>query len=619
MVRTADALEGLGVLGTAQAGPMTLPVPSLLVPRSRTLPAAGPSLPYSTRPGAPGRRCYDLGEPAWAIELVVPTPDVGTQVGGPVQRDGRAAFVRGPIDVEAQAELARDRPDLIVLTNARTLWMEGEPFVQAVGAIRRAAGARPLLWAPRTATPNRIPFLLYSGVDLLDPIEALTDRVDGKVADPNLGFVPQAASEPALQGAGPVDRPAAEEQAVVELMGQELARARSALRAGQLRQLVETRLPSEPVLAELLRYADRDWSDLLDERAPVNETEVRPYVLREAFRRPSVRRYRARFHERYQPPPSKRILLLVPCSKTKPYRNSRSHRRIAGALEGLTALERIHVVSVTSPLGIVPRELEDLPPAKHYDIPVTGDWDADERAAVVDGVRAILARGAYEAVVVHLDAEEYAFLREAAAPGPPARWTVVDRSATSGESLAALRAALEQLTAAWPRSTGAMRVVREELRSLAQVQFGAPGANALFEEPVRLFGRPWFQRLADETRHELATLREERGLFQLTAAGGRRIGPGAGLTVEVAAGVPLTGDLFCPGVEHADRGIRAGDAVVLYRKGTLLGVGEAELPGALMTELGRGKAVHVRHRSHDAGPSEAPLAQTEVAPPGPVV
>ena len=33
---------------------------------------------------------------------------------------------------------------------------------------------------------------------------------------------------------------------------------------------------------------------------------------------------------------------------------------------------------VTSPLGLVPRDLEEVWPAGHYDIPVTGDWTRDE-------------------------------------------------------------------------------------------------------------------------------------------------------------------------------------------------------------------------------------------------
>ena len=33
-------------------------------------------------------------------------------------------------------------------------------------------------------------------------------------------------------------------------------------------------------------------------------------------------------------------------------------------------------------LGLVPRDLEEVWPAGHYDIPVTGDWTLDERKRV---------------------------------------------------------------------------------------------------------------------------------------------------------------------------------------------------------------------------------------------
>ena len=39
---------------------------------------------------------------------------------------------------------------------------------------------------------------------------------------------------------------------------------------------------------------------------------------------------------------------------------------------------------VTSPLGLVPRDLEEVWPAGHYDIPVTGDWTQDEINRVED-------------------------------------------------------------------------------------------------------------------------------------------------------------------------------------------------------------------------------------------
>jgi archaeosine synthase len=125
---------------------------------------------------------------------------------------------------------------------------------------------------------------------------------------------------------------------------------------------------------------------------------------------------------------------------------------------------------------------------------------------------------------------------------------------------------------------------------------------------VRLAGRPWFQRLTDGRRTDLATWREERGLFHLTVAGGLRMVAAHALEVVVEPGVELQGDLFGPGVVSADPLIRVGDAVLVTREGALVGVGEAVLPGRLMTDLHRGLAVKVRHRYHE--PSGAPTVDS---------
>ena len=42
----------------------------------------------------------------------------------------------------------------------------------------------------------------------------------------------------------------------------------------------------------------------------------------------------------------------------------------------------IHEVIITSPLGIVPRELEIVYPAASYDIPVTGIWEGYEKKMI---------------------------------------------------------------------------------------------------------------------------------------------------------------------------------------------------------------------------------------------
>ncbi|MCI4347658.1 MAG: hypothetical protein L3J97_03445, partial [Thermoplasmata archaeon] len=192
------------------------------------------------------------------------------------------------------------------------------------------------------------------------------------------------------------------------------------------------------------------------------------------------------------------------------------------------------------------------------------------------------------------------------------RWTLSDDHTTSATALQALRSALDEADLGpAPPSIGPLAAVKEGLESLARVQFGPRAAELLFTPPTRLEGRPWSQRLTDGRGKALATWSEERGLFQLTAAGGARIVLAGALWVEVDSGVTLTGDLFTPGVRSADPTIAPGDAVILVRSGALLGVGEAALAGPLMTELPRGLAVKVRHRVH------APSSTEEAGAPKP--
>ena len=62
---------------------------------------------------------------------------------------------------------------------------------------------------------------------------------------------------------------------------------------------------------------------------------------------------------------------------------------------------------VTSPLGLVPREIEDLWPAAHYDIPVTGDWDDDEIRVIREMVNKLVKRIGYRSVINHSSVEVF--------------------------------------------------------------------------------------------------------------------------------------------------------------------------------------------------------------------
>lgn len=615
MARAVEKLDGLAMLGTGTVGPIALPLPGLLFARG-DLPSDPPERPVLLRSAsvaAPaGERRLLLSQPE-GRELRLDLPILAPEIAGVAGSFARPAVgvvaLHGPLLPASWAELRAGPPiDLVVLGHGRSLWAEGEPFVRAIADIRRELGPAPLVWSPRTALPHRMALLAYLSVDVVDTTLGLWRAAEGEFLDSTLGTLEAAAarSERRCRCAGCTGSSPSLALHALEAYGYEMTLLRAALRAGRLRELVEIRQGAEPALAEMLRYADRLLADRLEEGTSLLGSAVRTYVLRESFRRPEVARFRRRLLERYRPPPSKQVLLLVPCSKTKPYRNSRSHRRFAQALGEMPRWERVHTVSVTSPLGVVPRELEDLPPARHYDIPVTGEWDESEREAVVAGVAHLVRTGGYRSIVVHLDPIEYGFLRAAIPEAGSTVWTMTDHRSTSPEALGALKAAVTTAVAELAHVPGGpLQVVREELESLAAVQFGRAAATALFGPDIRLHGRPWAQRVTDGAGRDLATWQETRGLFHLTVAGADRMGAAYPLRVEVDPSVTLQGDLFTAGVAQAHPSIRIGDAVVLTRAGSILGVGEAELPGPFMDHLPRGRAVEVRHRRH-AAPSREP-------------
>lgn len=565
------------------------------------------------------RRTLSLAQGPIKVDLSmgVPVPEISGISGGTEVLGDRLLAVRWPLS-PADAATLRSPWDLVVWSNARSCWTDSERFVQAAIDVREAIGPAPVLWAPRLALPGRLAFLHSLGIDLLDTTEALFEAGRGAWLTADADAIPLPVDvldeERKSRGEGPAQPVDLARMAEVELLAEE-ERVRRWVRAGRLRELVETRIGGEPRRGELLRYFDRLGEAVQSHHTPVTAHGIRPYTTKESLRRPEVARYRQRFLSHYRPPSSKSVLVLLPCSQTKPYANSPSHRRFARAISEGTRSERTHTVSVTSPLGLVPRELECTAPCRNYDIPVTGDWDEDERGWVLSALRSLLAHGTYTHILVHLPTREYSWLESVLPHDGRVTWTASDGSASTPVAIRQLSEAVRGLPV--PEGLpGPMGFVRESLQAMAGFQFTPEAAAALFEGEVRLGGRPWFQHLFGPGHTELGTWKEETGLWRLTIPGVQRVVDLLpAYRVEVRFGVEIKGDLFCPGVMEAGPELRVGDDAFLVRRGEVLAVGEATLPGSWMARLPRGLAVKVRHRAH--APPRSPTVPTGPATPGP--
>lgn len=126
---------------------------------------------------------------------------------------------------------------------------------------------------------------------------------------------------------------------------------------------------------------------------PLEKAIEYDFIGAEAFQRPIVSLYARRLTQHYVPPSSK-IVLFLPCAAKKPYSDSPSHRQFINAIRSGAgpARYKIHEVMITSPFGIVPRELEASPPGVNYEITVTGHWSERELAHTADLVKCYLKK-----------------------------------------------------------------------------------------------------------------------------------------------------------------------------------------------------------------------------------
>ena len=469
-----------------------------------------------------------------------------------------------------------DSADVVVVPNAYELRKDPRRIVDVVVRLREAAGFGRLLCMLGIGEPSTVAILSYMGVDLFD------DSLPRAAGLERVLLMPEA--EVAM-GDGDVAG------ANVDYMEAELAKVRMFIRADRLRELADQRSFSSPSNVALLRLYDQNAYGYAEEtcstvgcRFSCNSTQ--------ALRRPDLKRYRDRMRD-YRKPEHKRILLLLPCSAKKPYHISKTHRAFASAIHTAQHDTLVHEVIVTSPLGMVPRELDACYPANSYDIPVTGEWKCEERAMIREMVGSLIQQG-YDKVICHLG-DDYELVEGLA----EMECTVVG-DPTSPKSLENLDKALR--AAAKGMEPVDYLVDRNNLaRGLLEFQFGRDIADLLMDENTYAIGKfPYWKFIREDPedrkkKTQLGMMTPERGMVSLTLEGAEILAEAGYATVEIMD-FELKGNLFAVGVIRADPRIRIGDEAIIVCDGQVRGVGVAMMCGREMTDLKRGIAVKVRHK-----------------------
>ena len=464
------------------------------------------------------------------------------------------------------------QPSVIVLTDAPQLSNSSGLLERALLTVRTKFPSS-LIWAPGIGGPDNCALLSWMGVDIFDLARSRQSSSLGVLLSETGPRIPEKSTN---------ENSSMESQK--EMWIRAISATRSAIRDGTLRDLAERQSTSSPRSVEHLRRHDQLSFEISNELGLSSSSVDFGKILRchsfESRNDVTIRNWREAISSDYVPPNRQQdILVLLPCSAKKPYRLSQSHSRFRRAIGN----SRAHEVMVTAPLGLVPRDLEDLWPAAHYDIPVTGDWDEDELSIIRTMLSRLIERIGYSTIVNHsgieLDLEGIVVID-----------TRLGESAGSSESLQRLQEAIES---SFPEDGGLtdFSVRHEKIKSISRFQFGSDE----WLDGCEIKGRPPIFTISKDGV-QMAKWDPRRGRFLLSKSSLKIMSELKLLkSVEINPESEWVGDIFPSMITSYDRSILVGDEILVIQGGELIGSARAVAPGWEWPQ-GPGKLAKSRHR-----------------------
>lgn len=481
------------------------------------------------------------------------------------------------------------RRPLLVISGGEKLASKPRLLVEVLTRVRENSSPNTALYYP-LAPPAMIPVLAYMGADLFDSAYAVLAAARGEYLTSNgvrtltgIGELPCTCSicrnrSPEMLKSDS-NSLLKHNLAVLKAL---FAEIRERMRVDTFREMVEERAAASSRAMAALRILSIEKKNYLERYTPVTSSAPQRYITHESYYRPEVVRWHHRMKTRYSPPKGIKLTVILPCSARKPYSKSRSHRLFRRFISKGAGSKRslIHEVVLTSPLGLVPRELEGVFPASSYDIPVTGHWSDEEKNVVKELLTDYLNKSETYALA-YVDGVYREICAEIGVELGNEKLLFKDSLELFSKRISAILSEFEEAGKSDGDRIG---------KGICDYQFGSGAWEYLLPEGSVRRGRAFFFN-----GEQTAAINPTTGLLALTLKGGEMLS-NYGRYIVRAALKPPSDSLFCVGVEDADEIIRPGDEVIITYKDEVVGVGRAVLSGLEMKEAEHGLAVKLRHR-----------------------
>jgi archaeosine synthase len=486
---------------------------------------------------------------------------------------------------------------LFIIENAQQLLNQPKKFIDFIINLREEIGYQKAIYMPSVGNPINLALLTYIGIDIFDSTSAIIAARKNKllfeIGELNKNDLKENPCNCPVCFNKFNDTKEMKFQDILyhnyHSLFSELKHVRNAILNENLRNLVENRIKADPNLSAILRNLDRNHYNYLEKRTPLQSSGKIIATSSETLNRPEIKRFQDRVINRYKKPKSAKILLLLPCSAKKPYSFSKSHKLFREKLFETKNPHIVHEVIITSPIGIVPRELELVYPPSSYDIPVTGNWDEQEKKMITGLLSNYLKHNKYESIISHLPEDLNIFI----APILKNPIITCKNSTKSKNSLENLFETLNSEVNKFEKIKSQKRSI-DDIRSLSEYQFGEKTADSLVRDAYIKGKYPYKKIFVDNV--QLGMITKERGIVSLTLAGAEKLLDSKKYWVDIYDDFELIGSIFAPGIKNADDEIRIGDEVIVLKNEKLVAVGVAQMNGEEMINSNHGEAIKVRHK-----------------------
>lgn len=487
----------------------------------------------------------------------------------------------------------------IVLVGFRSILHNQNRFTATIVNLKEKLSPDVALYLPGPIPPSYYSFLVYAGIDFFDTSIAyyltkngyfLTESNVYPMNNHPKCYCPHCrTSPPDLLSHN------------LMILKNTLASVRYSLQQNILRERVEQDIHNSVSLAAALKHFDSKYLVQFQNRFPLRVNAPVKCVGEESLYHPAIVEYRRRIKERFIPNINSPIVLLIPCSAKKPYSFSQSHKLFRQAVKaGIKNTNLINELIITSPLGVVPRELESIYPARFYDIPVSGKWSIDEIKISSELLLSILSNYPKNTIVInHTHGKGYENIVEHLKEHT--NFEVIDTalqsSTTSKEALNELTNRLRDISEnTKEKSINPPSLFLRTLQAIADFQFGKGSGKVLFNSKVKIKGRyPRNRELFMNNKH-LGTLTTVDGFLSLSPSFAQLIVDKSKVNVEFTAEKVTGSSIYAPGCAQADESILPNDEIFLVYNGIVIGTATAFVSGKDMNKMKSGMIAKIKKK-----------------------